>query len=265
MLPLAEIASSFHTRGFAVIPSFFSQEEMEPWKAKVEAIQREVNRLPEALAAKLVMERNLSPKQSCGLSPQEKGDAIFIIGDAPAFDPRLALWMLEPRLLAVMRLLLGSEEILYHFSNVTMKQRQVGSAITWHRDYPNGYLCPKGSTFLRVMLCLDGMTQENGATGFIEGSHQLTDEEAAAAKAAKAAKVKVEGEPEVTVALCPPGSLVLIHPKVLHGGPPNRSSVDRRNLIVQWGRVDDPIGAIPPEEERLASMSPEAIRAWVMG
>lgn len=88
------------------------------------------------------------------------------------------------------------------------------------------------ASFLRVMTCLDAMSAENGGTGFIPGSHLLDDSAARAAGAV----TKVAGMPSEFVT-CPPGSLVLIHPKALHGGAPNHGVRRRRNFVAQWGRA----------------------------
>jgi phytanoyl-CoA hydroxylase len=98
-------------------------------------------------------------------------------------------------------------------------------------------MCPQRSSFLRVMVCLDGMDEGNGGTCFVPGSHLVSDDEAAAME-------RTTTEPpssDVEVATCPPGSLVFIHPKVLHGGSRNASDRPRRNLIAQWGPADAPV------------------------
>jgi hypothetical protein len=83
------------------------------------------------------MERDLPAAQRDGRPVQEAGDAIFIIGDPAAFDPAFAQIAILPRLVTIVRHVLGSHDICLHFCNVTMKRPQVGSRINWHRDFPN--------------------------------------------------------------------------------------------------------------------------------
>ncbi len=206
------------------------------------------------------MERDLPAAKRGGLPPEQTGNAIFILGDPPAFDPWFAELAIAPILLAPIRELLGTDDIRYHFGNVTLKQPRVGSGISWHRDFPNRYLCPQSSSFLRVMICLDGMTRENGATQFLRDSHHLTDAEAVTASAARDAAAS---HARIDIAECPPGSAVFIHPKSVHGGPPNPSPHPRRNLIFQWGRADDPVTVPPDTSESLAGFSIAEIEEWL--
>jgi ectoine hydroxylase-related dioxygenase (phytanoyl-CoA dioxygenase family) len=159
----------------------------------------------------------------------------------------------DESVLAHTRALLGTRDILLHFCNVTMKRSRVGSGIYFHRDYPNGYLTPRSVSCLRVMVCLDGMSAENGATVVRAGSHIAPAEGPPTRDAVLAAPLER--------VLCPPGSLVFIHPLVLHGGPPNPSASHRRNVVMQWGRRDDPVTG-PGGPETLTNFSPAQIRAW---
>ena len=170
----------------------------------------------------------------------EPDGAIFIAGDPVRFRPELLDIVTDPVIVALTKALLGAEEIRLHFTNLTAKAPASPRSISWHRDYPNQYMCPRSSTFLRVMACLDGMDRDNGATQFVPRSHQLSDEEAIDAEHAAAAAPAPAGV-ELEVAVCPPGSLVFIHPKVLHGGPPNHSGRPRRNPITQWALADAPV------------------------
>jgi len=250
-----ENLDAYQRDGFIVLPEFISRNRVAEMAAAIENIQAHHSELPLELRKKLVLERDLPAKRRGGIPSQAAGDAIFIIGDLPAFDVRFATWLVEPSLIQLVQALLGTEEICYHFSNVTMKRERVGSGISWHRDFPNQYICPANSSFLRLMICLDGMDIENGATQFIQGSHQLTDIEARQADSKEEAD-KADGM--IQTAICLPGSLVFISPKSLHGGPPNTSNRHRRNVIVQWGRTDDPI--TPKAEESLCGMTAAEIR-----
>lgn len=250
----AALQSSYREAGYAILPAALNSTIAADAVARIEAIQAETGRHPPALAAKLVLERDLPAQKRGGIPAEATGDAIFIIGDPVAFDPGLMPLLLHPLALQIVRHLLGHDDIRHHLSNVTMKRPGIGSGISWHRDYPNRYICPARSSFLRVMFCLDGMSAEGGATSFIPGSHHLSDEAARGAHAATEA-----GTQTGTTIECPPGSLVFIHPKVLHGGAPNHTPLHRRNLIVQWGRADDPVTPPADGSESLCGLSPDEI------
>lgn len=253
---LADLDASFRQQGYAVLPAALDPAISADAIARIEAIQAEAGHHPPALAAKLVLERDLPAKKRGEIPAEATGDAIFIIGDPVAFDPGFVPLLLHPVMLQVVKHLLGQDDIHHHLSNVTMKRPGIGSGISWHRDYPNRYICPAQSSFLRVMFCLDGMSAEGGATTFIPGSHHLSDDAARGAHAATEA-----GAQQGATIACPPGSLVFIHPKVLHGGSPNRTSLHRRNMIVQWGRADDPVTPPADGSESLCGLSPDEIAA----
>ena len=127
------------------------EEEILRTIAAVEQIQAGVSGLSPELAEKLVMERDLPAAKRGGLSSDDAGEAIFIIGDPPAFDPWFAELLLTPALISSVQELLGTDAIRYHFSNITMKRSRIGSGISWHRDFPNRYLCPRGASFGATM------------------------------------------------------------------------------------------------------------------
>lgn len=246
---------AYRRNGFAMLPSVFPPQYIQCLLEMIEAIQASLPTLTAEQCARLILERDLPATKRNGLPAELTGDAIFIIGEPPAFDYRFAEMLLFTPLIEMIQHLLQCQDIRYHLSNVTMKRGQVGSGITWHRDFPNRYICPADSSFLRLMICLDGMDSENGATEFIPGSHLLSDSEAEHANAAQ--EVSKVGARKVSID-CPPGSLVFIHPKVVHGGPPNTSSRHRRNLVVQWGR-----DAALKGEEILSGYSVGQIQAWI--
>lgn len=68
------------------------------------------------------------------------------------------------------------------------------------------------------------MPVDNGATAFAGNSH-LSDYD----------KSVPDTQDEIMVAHCPAGSIVAIHPLVLHSGSPNGSREPRRNIVIQWG------------------------------
>lgn len=239
---LDELIRRYAQDGFAVLPAVFDGRCLQPLTDMIERIQAATGELPPHLRNMRVMERN--------------GHDAFIIGELPAFDPRFAEWLIRPELVEPARRLLQWQNIRFHLCNLTIKHPGSGRAIGWHRDYPNRYICPPDASFLRVMLCLDGMDEENGATRFISGSHHLGDEQAVVSNARDEARDATSA----AAACCPPGSLVFIHPKVIHGGPANSSTRPRRNLIVQWG-----CGAQLSGTEILSGLNVSGIRDWIAG
>jgi len=225
------VAAAFASRGYAAVPAAIGRATVEAASRALTAIERSVHDLADG-----VVERWFVLEPSDGAKGSRR---VFIVGDPGRFRPELASIMTHPACVQLAGLLLGTTTVRCHFSNLTTKQPNSTRTIRWHRDFPNQYMCPRRASFLRVMICLDGMDRFNGATEFLPGSHLLRDDEAVAAEHHPASVDAADDR--IEVATCPPGSLVFIHPKVLHGGQRTRRNRPRRNLIVQWGLGDDPV------------------------
>jgi ectoine hydroxylase-related dioxygenase (phytanoyl-CoA dioxygenase family) len=204
---------------------------MGAWLAHAEVAARQCG--AEEQARDLVFEKDLSDAGRNGIPAAEVGDAIFILGDLCRYAPQFSALLQLPALVDACARALGSADLVAHFMNATTKHPGFGRGIGWHRDFPNGYLSGAGSRFLRVMVCLDGMAEHGGATRFIAGSHRVDDSYAAQEKRGGARHPY--GAHHGVAAECAPGDLVLIHPRVVHGGPANTSALPRRNVIVQVG------------------------------
>lgn len=227
----------YHRQGFAVLPPI-SVALRRRLGARLDALLARAASLPPDL---VTFERDLPARQRAAESIGAAGDAVFLLGDPCRLDPCFAQAFAHPSLLAAAQAVLGTADIHCHFTNATIKNAHVGSGIAWHRDAANRYMPTARAAFVRAMICLDGMDAANGGTAFRPGSHLAAPEGA-----------------EV-VERCPPGAIVLIHPRVLHGGAPNRSARPRRNLIVQWGRADDP--PLGEARESLTGLSPAEVLA----
>ncbi|MCR0981880.1 phytanoyl-CoA dioxygenase family protein [Roseomonas populi] len=248
-------SAAFARDGFAVVGNAVSPPLLAGLRDALERVQGAVPGLPPELLERLTFERDLPEARRGGIAASEVGDAIFILGDPVAFDPLFWEVLRQPALVSAARMALGVRDLAAHFMNVTIKHRRFGRAIGWHRDYPNGYASPAASCFVRAMLCLDGMFRDGGATAFIPGSHLLADAEVAEPAPPGGWQPP---ESDVVVVCCDPGDLVLIHPKVLHGGGMNTSSSPRRNIVVQIGDAAMPLRRVP-EQETVAGHRLEAV------
>jgi len=229
----------FHSQGHAQLSQAIEPCLIDRLRAAIDAIQARVPQMSEAERARLVFERDLPAHRRGEIEPQAVGDAIFILGEPCAFDPVFDALLHHPAIRDAARTLLANDALVIHFMNVTIKHPRFGRSIGWHRDFPNDYMCPASSGFVRLMLCLDGMEDAMGATRFLPDSHRLSD--------AEALREKREGtcprpSDDAGVALvCAVGDLVAIHPKVLHGGGINRSDHMRRNVVLQIGLASEPL------------------------
>jgi phytanoyl-CoA hydroxylase len=216
----------FEVDGFVTTEPILDDHDLLRFTSAVDDLHARALAGEQPLVSSCVFERQLPDAKRGGTSLPESRDAVFIVGDPPRFEPCFLELLAAPALVALVSCLLGTEDIVLHFSNITTKAPEVGSGISWHRDFPNGYICPAEPTMVRTMICLDGMDAANGVTRFVPGT-QIPPR-------TKAAEIAGIDERAVDAA-CRPGAVVAIHPLVLHGGQPNPSLRSRRNVIAQWG------------------------------
>ena len=145
--------------------------------------------------------------------------------------------ILDARCHRIAEALLDTESVC-HFSNATIRAANGGCACNWHRDWPNSYCTTHTGRQLRILICLDGMQAEQGATRVIRGSQHWNDQQFNTWK--QAGHPWDETGHAVT---CPPGSVVVLGSRIVHSAGNNLSAVPRRNLIAQWGAQEDLICA----------------------
>lgn len=225
---------NYRSKGVGIINGLLANHEIVELKEAIEKIQSSVYELPEALKNELVFEKDLPENKRSGISASAVGDSIFIIGDPIKFDYVFEKLINKKVLYDIASQVLETKYLVFHFMNITIKQAHFGRAIALHRDYPNDYICTASSLFFRLMLCLDGMTEMNGATQYVPGSHLLSDHTAITEKAKGTYTFK-----KLKTIECPLGSCVLIHPKLLHGGGMNISAFPRRNIVIQVGNASE--------------------------
>lgn len=234
---VADALGMFERQGFVIWPRPIEKGLLDGLLASVATIQRKAQEksLDPALDSLLLYEKDLPASRRDGVDGALTGASIFIVGDPVRFDGIFARTLQDAALVAAATTLLGVDQAEVHFMNVTIKNPRFGRSIAWHRDYPNGYFCTQDSSFIRFMICLDGMSATSGATCFESGSHGISDQEA---RQQKQDGNRPSPDPARTCTVhCDPGQIVAIHPKVLHGGGMNTGTGMRRNLILQIGRV----------------------------
>lgn len=123
----------------------------------------------------------------------------------------------NPRLLGLVRELFPADPILCSLGANCVLPGASGMGI--HKDYPY-FSRQKQSTggpllCVQLVLSLDGMTADNGATTIFPGSH----------RGALARPVPL---------LCEAGTLVLFHGALTHSVAPNRSALPRTNLLASF-------------------------------
>ena len=242
--------SAYEHDGFAISDPTFDDDDLAVMRATVDRLhQRALSGNEPDLSDACVFERAQPARKRNGRELAVDQDAVFILGDPTRFDPGLLKFIIDTRLTGIVAQALGTADIVLHFANITSKAPKIGSGISWHRDFPNKYICPAEPEMLRIMICLDGMQPDNGATAFVTGSH----------KSSISANEVLANDPCILTAQCAPGAIVAIHPLVLHGGTPNASALQRRNLVLQWGVAECPL--MTEARESVTGMTPAEMAA----
>jgi len=225
---------SISTQGFEVFAQSLNGSVLSELKKATEELCArfrlgEKDLLAHSVSIREVMEAN--PHKNPDVSVDSVENEPFIIGNLCQFDRRFIRGILQPKLWEIAALILQKpvQELVYHFANITRKPAGIGPAISPHRDFPNQFICPGQSNFVRLLIPLEPMCSGNGGTGIEVGSHMISDQDALNVAMPETGSLDLF-YPELE-----PGDVLAIHPRVIHASPPNRSECDRCVFIVQFG------------------------------
>lgn len=228
----AWLATAYRKQGYALASNRLSKALMRELQAETQQLIRELRPGHPYWERVVVPLSRLKQSRNPGIDPEILEEEPFIISELPLLSRVLFGALLQPELWQSASELLESDELVYHFSNLTRKPARIGPNISWHRDFPNRYICPASSrNFLRALIPLQVMSELNGAIEIIPGSHRQAAE---------------SGSEALTLTMAP-GDILFLHPDLLHGGKENRSDQERTLLIVQIGRQKTDFLAYTPE------------------
>lgn len=159
------------------------------------------------------------------------GDTITNIMELPLFDPVFRNLIVYPRVLDILEAIFETTEFGFHNYKCIGKMPGGRADFPWHRDLP--YLPHTSANLVTCMVCMDAMTEENGATVVCPGTHHDAN-----ALPGDTDIPRSDVPDERVAVLCPAGSAVLIHINLIHGGPPNGTTSKRRNVIGIWSGPD---------------------------
>lgn len=157
-----------------------------------------------------------------------------------AANPVLDAFRTHPRLLGLMRSLLG-DELVQVVNQVNFNPPVSGAGWGWHQDYrfrKPGLVAPV-TDFVQTLLALDPCSVYTGGLRIVPRSHELgplaldTDNENA------------ERHFDASTAVTPdmaPGDIILFNPYMIHGSTANLSNGPRRVYINGFARAGIPFG-----------------------
>jgi ectoine hydroxylase-related dioxygenase (phytanoyl-CoA dioxygenase family) len=231
--------------GYLVVEDCVDPATLQKLRTATEKITSNIDALPPGLRRHVHLETDFlkyQPERQ-DLTADQLGQAVKLIMELPAFDPVFAELICYAPLLDILQAVFGTTEFAFHNYKAIIKAPRVSSAFAWHRDLP--YLEHTTPDLVTAMLCLDEMTEANGATLVYPGSHRVPH--ASVTKADRdIPEANLPKDVKPVMLTCPAGSAVVFHVNNIHGGGPNRSPIPRRNLISIWSGP----GCYPVEANR---------------
>lgn len=128
-------------------------------------------------------------------------------------DPEFTHLLEYLNLWKAMSVLLGSQHLTYHFSNLTINISEHGSMPCGHREFTNQPIPFVASDFLNAFIPLTKPGYSNGAPTIIRGSNRVTDK--AVKLSRKLSRGTIKMFPQARSLYCAPGDIIFIHPKTL--------------------------------------------------
>jgi len=229
---------AYQDNGFVVVQDLLDPTTLSGVRDELTRIIENLESLPPSLKEKIFFERDHvknNPQWYAGvLNPEECGLAVRQIGDLALFDASFAELIRYQPMLDVLETLFESSEFSFNYLIGRPKAARVGNGISnghFHRDTPFEEFTSVNTAL--VIMCLNDMTAENGATEFIRGSHQVSDEEAKKACWRDVEADKLNLKDKVTIC-CSAGAGIFFNTKALHAAGHNRSDRPRHAILAEW-------------------------------
>jgi ectoine hydroxylase-related dioxygenase (phytanoyl-CoA dioxygenase family) len=134
--------------------------------------------------------------------------------------------------------LIGPDVKLHH-TKVNSKLPGAATAVKWHQDFP--FTPHTNDDLITALLMVDEVTEENGPLEVWAGSHTgeihslWHDNEFTGAVSAEITEEALRNRQICTGT---PGSVCLMHTRLLHGSAPNQSDMPRTLFICVYSAVD---------------------------
>ena len=180
------------------------------------------------------------------LTPDQRLDYVRKLNEFVEFDARLKALAYHPKLLAVVRKMIGSEDIRLSSDMALLKPPRVGREKPWHQDMAY-YKFQPGTKVVGVWVALDEATVENGCMQLLPELRKQGAILHFKRRDWQICDAEIMGRRSVAAPLRP-GGMLFFDGMLPHGTPENRSQQRRR--AVQFHYVSATVKTIS-EEERL--------------
>jgi ectoine hydroxylase-related dioxygenase (phytanoyl-CoA dioxygenase family) len=176
------------------------------------------------------------------------GTSLRFVQWASRIDDACARWRVEPRLLEIVRSLLG-DELKQIVNQMSWKPAGVANGHAYHQDCrfrrPRAAYRELASSYVQTMIAIDRHTPQNGCVVVFPGSHRLgelaLDPRGAVLggrdDVAELAAVGIDAQSAVALEL-QPGDVAVWSPYLVHGSGSNESRGERRAYLNSYVRAD---------------------------
>lgn len=218
----ADIAH-FHEQGYLIVRDGFTKEEIDAALAGLVDLVDGKNPAFKGLqfeqAAKPMLDK---------LTADQKQDAIRKLFYMASYDARLWSLTEHPKLLSVLRRMIGEEELNMFQDMALLKPPRIGREKPWHQDMAY-FNIPIETIVVGVWIALDEATVENGCMMVMPGSHKQGPVVHFRRRDWQICDTDVARQSALAVPL-KPGSCLFFHGLMHHGTAANHTDKRRRAL-----------------------------------
>jgi ectoine hydroxylase-related dioxygenase (phytanoyl-CoA dioxygenase family) len=205
--PVALAVEEIALRGFTVLPDVLTRADIDDYNAAIEQVYA-------GQCAEVGGEENLA----------RIGD-IDIVRCLLAYDNRFLAMATSPRVMEVVRVILGDTYVLIMQNGVVNRPDRLQAQTKWHRDLNYQHWVNTQPLALSALVCLEDFTDEMGGTVFLPASHKSAN------FPSQAYIADAEYAPTARA-----GSVILFDSMIFHRAGVNRSNRVRRAVNHVYGR-----------------------------
>ncbi len=227
--------------GFFLRSAVFSATEVEILQSAAERVGAEAARLASREGRAYQIDGNRYVDAGAMTVQYEHGTGsptLRVVEPFHHLDPVFEALVGDPRIVAPMCDLVGTERVALWTDKLNFKRAEEGSGFRWHQDSPywahaSGHL----DQLPNVMLALDDADVENGCFRVVRGSHRrglLPGRQGDGVLGPLFTDPDAYDATEVVPAVMGAGSLLFFSPHTVHGSEPNRSGRARRACVLTY-------------------------------
>lgn len=247
--------AAYERDGFIVLPSLFSEEEVQEMKAELKRIQQ-------------IDTDHLVREKTGGVAK-----TIYKVHekDSPTASEVFYAATRAPRLLEPAQQLLEDAELYVYHTKCNLKTAIDGSVWQWHQDFGTWHIDGvRRPSMTTALIMLDEPTEMGGCLYFIPGSHKLGSLEPVFDEATgykfyvvpKSTMIEIlSTHPQAVPIIGGPGTVVFFDANIVHASGHNLSSDDRWQAYIVYNQVKNrPVDVENPRPDYVRSTNFEPLQ-----